>query len=165
MERPLLQLRPVTHHAERSPSPDAPSIRSSSLEPNPHFSALGGTLSVERLVDRFCEHMDTLAEARAIRALHAEDLAPMKSVLVRYLTEWLGGPQLYSAEQGHPRLRKKHMRFAIGPAERDAWLLCMDRALGDVVHDTTLRTELWMAFTAVAEFLRNDPAHVHAPHG
>jgi hemoglobin len=70
-----------------------------------------------------------LPEATIIRAMHAPDLGPVKSVLKRYLSEWTGGPKLYSPEKGHPRLRQRHMGFSIGNAERDAWLLCMRGAM------------------------------------
>jgi len=109
--------------------------------------------------------MDTLAEARGIRALHAEDLGPVQEVLVRYLAEWMGGPAAYSAERGHPRLRRRHQHVPIGPVERDAWLTCMRRALRDVVAEASLRRELDAKFTRLADFLRNDAAHAHAPHG
>jgi hemoglobin len=108
--------------------------------------------------------MDTLPEAQAIRAMHAPELGPMRELLTRYLCEWLGGPQLYSAERGHPRLRRRHLPFRIGPDERDAWLLCMRRALEEVVPDAALRAELDAAFSKVADFLRNDAQHAHAHH-
>jgi len=97
--------------------------------------------------------------------MHPADLGAMHVVLVRYLGEWMGGPALYSAARGKPRLRKKHLPFAIGPSERDAWLAAMDAALADSVEDPQLRAELHQAFWAAAEFMRNDPAHVHTQHG
>ncbi|MGK3999290.1 group II truncated hemoglobin [Sorangium sp. So ce1024] len=142
----------------------APSVQSVVTGDNPHFAAVGGAPAVARLVDRFYFHMDTLPEAAAIRALHPADLKPVKEVLERYLTEWLGGPALYSAERGHPRLRRRHLRFRIGAAERDAWMLCMRAALADVVSDPALRAQLDAAFYKVADFLRNDAEHAHRRH-
>ena len=72
----------------------------------PHFEMLGGEPGVARLVDAFYRHMDTRPDARGIRAMHEPDLASTKAVLVLYLCEWLGGPKQYSAQRGHPRLRK-----------------------------------------------------------
>src|SRR3974390_956287 len=93
------------------------------------FERIGGAVIVDRLVESFYRRMDTVPEAAIIRSMHAADLGPTKQVLKRYLAEWLGGPKLYSAEKGHPRLRQRHMGFAIGDAERDAWLVCMRGAL------------------------------------
>ena len=110
--------------------------------------------------------MDALPEAATIRAMHAPDLSATKDVLKRYLGEWMGGPKLYSAERGHPRLRMRHVRFKIGEPERDAWLACMGGALEDVVDDQALREELFAAFAKLADWMRNDPGNPHdSQHG
>ena len=67
----------------------------------------------------------------------------------------MGGPQLYIQEYGHPMLRRRHLPFAISVSERDQWLLCMNRALQEVVADQTLREELATAFAGVADHMRN----------
>ena len=142
----------------------APSIASGGAGPNPHYAAIGGREAITQLVERFYHYMDTLPAAGGIRALHPPDLSPVKEVLGRYLTEWMGGPAEYSAERGHPRLRRRHLRFSIGEAERDAWMLCMRRALKDVVTDAALSAQLDAAFYKVADFMRNDAAHAHQQH-
>jgi len=142
----------------------APSVASAPTTQNPHYQAIGGAPAVARLAERFYHHLATLPEAREILALHEADLAPMQEVLGRYLAEWMGGPAAYSAERGHPRLRKRHQRFSIGASERDAWMLCMRHALADVVSDAALRAELDAAFYKVADFLGYDAEHVHVHH-
>lgn len=119
------------------------------------FERIGGSATIDRLVDRFYDRMDTLPEARSIRAMHAADLGEIKDVLKRYLTEWTGGPKLYSVERGHPRLRQRHMHVAIGDADRDAWLLCMRGALDETVTDATARHELDQAMSRLADWMRN----------
>jgi len=120
-----------------------------------HFERLGGLPAVARLVDAFYRQMDTRPDARGIRAMHEADLAGTRTVLVRYLGEWLGGPRQYSAERGHPRLRMRHGSFAIGLAERDAWLACMRSALDEVSAEPGLRDELMRAFFKTADWMRN----------
>ena len=124
-----------------------------------NFARIGGAAAVDRLVETFYARMDILPEAATIRAMHGSDLTATKDVLKRYLGEWMGGPKLYSAERGHPRLRMRHIRFEIGEAERDAWLLCMTGALDEVVADEALRAELLLAFTKLADWMRNDPSN------
>ncbi|HEU5072837.1 MAG TPA: group II truncated hemoglobin [Polyangiaceae bacterium] len=124
---------------------------------NPHFIAIGGEPTIHRLAERFYHHMDTLEEARGIRALHPPDLAPIRDVFARFLVEWLGGPPVYSSERGHPRLRRRHFPFPIGARERDAWMLCMHTALTEVVPDEALRAALEAAFFRTADFMRNQP--------
>src|SRR3974390_3517789 len=106
------------------------------------FLGIGGAPAVDRLLGEVYRRMDVFSEARTIRAMHQDDLTSTKAVLKRYLGEWLGGPALYSQERGHPRLRMRHMRFAIGPAERDAWMLCMRGALDEAVSDENLRSQI-----------------------
>ena len=65
---------------------------------HPHFVGAGGAEGVARLVERFYFHMSNRPEAATIRALHPQDLTPVREVLTRYLTEWLGGPAAYSTE-------------------------------------------------------------------
>jgi len=129
---------------------------------NPHFAAIGGEVAIARLVERFYFYMDSLPEAAGIRAMHEPDLSHTKLVLVMFLTEWLGGPKMYSAERGHPRLRQKHLTFQIGEAERDAWMLCMRHALEEVVPDATVRQQITQAFFKTADFIRNDKGSTHA---
>jgi len=105
--------------------------------------------------------MDILPEAKAIRDMHADDLESVAGVLKRYLGEWMGGPKLYSQERGHPRLRMRHARFSIGPAERDAWMACMTGALEEVVDDDQLRVQLAQSFYKLADWVRNDDGNPH----
>ncbi|WP_342619206.1 group II truncated hemoglobin [Rhodoferax sp. GW822-FHT02A01] len=124
-----------------------------------HFDLLGGEAVVVKLVDAFYRHMDARSDARGIRAMHAHDLTSTKTVLVRYLCEWLGGPQTYSERHGHPRLRMRHGGFAIGVAERDAWLACMDAALTDIGADPGLHQTLMTSFFKTADWMRNTGPH------
>ncbi|MDA9398788.1 group II truncated hemoglobin [Bradyrhizobium sp. CCBAU 45389] len=119
------------------------------------FERIGGSATIDALVDRFYDRMDTLPEAQVIRAMHAADLGLIRDVLKRYLTEWTGGPKLYTPEKGHPRLRQRHFGFAIGDAERDAWMLCMRGAMEETVTDGTARQDLDKAISGLADWMRN----------
>jgi hemoglobin len=125
------------------------------------FERLGGTVTVDRLVESFYRRMDTLPDAAGIRAMHPSDLESTKQVLKRYLTEWTGGPKLYSVEKGHPRLRQRHIGFPIGSSERDAWLLCMRGALDETVADGAARQELDVALSRLADWMRNQDGNPH----
>lgn len=120
-----------------------------------HYQRIGGEQKVRALVQRFYELMDRLPEAYGIRKLHAEDLQSANEKLFKFLTGWMGGPQLYVEQYGHPMLRRRHLPFPIGDSERDQWMLCMNQALDEVVEDPALRRELSDAFTKVADHMRN----------
>ncbi|MDO9224537.1 MAG: group II truncated hemoglobin [Pseudomonadota bacterium] len=128
-----------------------------------HYERIGGEPKVRQLVDRFYDHMDELPETYGIRKLHAEDLTGSRQKLYDFLTGWLGGPQLYVEKHGHPMLRRRHISFPIGNAERDQWMHCMRLALDEVVEDAKLRAELHQAFVKVADHMRNQAQHSH-PH-
>lgn len=123
---------------------------------NPHFETIGGEAAIIQLVEKFYYYMNTLPEATGIRSMHATDLSHTKQVLVQFLIEWLGGPKVYSAEHGHPSLRKRHMHFPIGEAESNAWMSCMRHAMEDVVSNDTLRQQLEQSFFKTANFIRNN---------
>ncbi len=126
------------------------------LQPKSPFELMGGHDAIHRIVEKFYERMDTLPEAAGIRSMHAEDLTHTKDILKKYLAEWTGGPNQYSQERGHPRLRMRHSPFKIGIAERDAWLRCMAGALEEVVTQEGLRLSMLQKLAQLADMMRND---------
>lgn len=132
---------------------------------NAHYLRIGGHDTIVRLVDAFYAAMDSRSDAAVIRAMHEADLSRTKAVLVNYLSEWMGGPRLYSPERGSPMLRRKHHPFDIDASARDAWMACMRQAMTEVVADAGLRAELDAAFYKIADFIRNtEPGGVQRPH-
>ncbi|MBY0266156.1 MAG: group II truncated hemoglobin [Burkholderiales bacterium] len=121
------------------------------------YAALGGDTAVRRLVDRFYDLMDTVPEYYGIRKLHPADLSGSRDKLYMFLSGWLGGPSLYIEKYGHPMLRARHLPFAIGVAERDAWLACMLQAMEDEGVEEALRAALLKAFYGTADWMRNKP--------
>ncbi len=124
-----------------------------------HYQRIGGEAVLRRLVHRFYAIMDELPEAYGIRKMHAASLAEMEARFFEFLSGWTGGPQLYVQKYGHPKLRFRHLPFAIGINERDQWLMCMDMALNEIVQDQPLRRELSAAFAKVADHMRNREEH------
>lgn len=119
------------------------------------YDMLGGEAAVRRLVDRFYDIMDTAPEAAGIRAVHAQDLAPMRKRLFDFLSGWLGGPPLYFQRPDQKCIVSAHRSFAIGATERDAWLMCMRRALEDCGASKEVWTLLEPAFQRMADTFRN----------
>jgi len=121
------------------------------------YEALGDE-GIRRLCNAFYDIMDRLPEAAGIRAMHAEDLGPMKEKLAEYLIGWMGGPPIYADKYGSVCMTTPHEPYAIGPAERDQWLLCMDRALDEIEADEALRDMLAQPLFRVADAVRNREA-------
>jgi hemoglobin len=99
-------------------------------EPTP-YDLVGGADAVRRIVDRFYDIMDTAPAAAGIRAMHDADLGPMRQRLFEFMSAWLGGPPIYVVGPGQKCIMSTHRSYMIGAAERDAWMLCMRRALAD----------------------------------
>jgi len=121
------------------------------------FEWIGGEARVLALVTRFYDLMDLEPAYSELRAAHGSSLESAREKLFWFLCGWLGGPNHYTDRFGHPRLRMRHMPFAIGILERDQWLACMDQAMGEVGVPTALRERLKTSFFQTADWMRNTP--------
>lgn len=119
------------------------------------YEQLGGEKAIRELVENFYINMDTLEEAKVIRAMHPKDLSTSVEKLYEFLVGWSGGPPLYTDKYGHPRLRMRHLPFAIGGDERDQWMLCMNKALEKSSIDDKLKEKLSSQLWNIADFMRN----------
>ena len=119
------------------------------------YDLIGGETGLRQLVDRFYDVMDSSPEATKVRALHAQSLHQSRDKLFMFLSGWSGGPALYVEKFGHPRLRQRHMPFSIGSVERDEWLWCMNKALGESPFDAQLIEYLKGRFTEIANSMQN----------
>lgn len=128
---------------------------SSTGSPQTPFDRLGGEPGVRALVDRFYDLMDLEPALAGVRALHPPSLDASRDKLFWFLCGWLGGPDLYVRQFGHPRLRARHLPYAIGIAERDQWLACMGQAMTDQAIDPALAQKLAESFFGTADWMRN----------
>ena len=119
------------------------------------YARIGREPGVRALVDRFYDLMDLEADYAALRAVHGPTLESAREKLFLYLCGWLGGPQHYVQRYGHPRLRARHLPFAIGVRERDQWLACMRQAMHEAGVDAALAAQLQQAFFGTADWMRN----------
>ncbi|MNZ77058.1 Group 2 truncated hemoglobin YjbI [compost metagenome] len=119
------------------------------------YELLGGEDGVRRLCEAFYDCMEQLPEAADIRRMHGEDLSGIRQKLFEFLSGWLGGPHLYAQKYGSICMTGPHRPFAIGPKERDQWLLCMDRALEQVGASEEVKTMLKQPLQAIADMIRN----------
>jgi hemoglobin len=140
----LIEIDPMTTEKNTiTPSPMTP------------YDTLGGAPAVQRLAHRFYALMDELPEAYAVRKMHPESLQGSEENLFEFLSGWFGGPSLYIARKGHPRLRMRHNPYAIGARERDEWMLCMTQALTEQVQDAAFRARLIDTFAQMADHMVN----------
>ena len=120
------------------------------------YDVVGGRSFFAELVDGFYAGV---AGDPLLRPLYPEDLTDARRHLTEFLAPDWGGPPAYSDERGHPRLRMRHAPFAIGPAERDAWLRHMLQSLDSVAaargapDEAVARVRAYL--TDAADFLVN----------
>jgi hemoglobin len=117
------------------------------------YEAAGGEPTFRRLVHRFYQEVAADPELRAVYP--SKDLGPAEEHLRLFLMQYWGGPSTYMERRGHPRLRMRHVHFAIGEAERDAWLRHMRTALDEIQLPAELDAELWNYLVMAAHSLVN----------
>ncbi|HET8936070.1 MAG TPA: cyanoglobin [Polyangiales bacterium] len=124
------------------------------------FSELGGQEAVHALVHAFYDAMErSEPELTAQHRLISEGRVhpEVRERFAMFLVGWLGGPQDYVAQHGHPRLRMRHARVLVDERMRDAWLRSMQQALDERAVTGPLRAFLDERFAEVADFMRNQP--------
>jgi hemoglobin len=117
------------------------------------FDALGGEERIRSIVDTFYDVVDR--EAPVLRAMLPKDDSVSRDKLSAYLVEWTGGPELYTPERGHPRMRMRHAPFSIGPDEVDRWLRCFAQSLDDNHVTGPVRAFLETRITTLAHHMQN----------
>ena len=135
--------------------PDAHADRSDPAAAETPFAWIGGESRVHALTERFYDLMDLEPGYAELRAAHGNELADARQKLFMFLCGWLGGPSYYTDQFGHPRLRARHMPFAIGIKERDQWVACMDQAMGETGVPDALRARLRESFMGNDDRKRN----------
>ena len=126
------------------------------------FDRLGGEAGVRAIVERFYDAMTELEPALA--RLHPCDergyvVRASRDKFALFFIGWLGGPQDYIAQHGHPRLRMRHGHVPIDTPTAQAWMRCMMHALEAQGIDPEVRDFLQTRLQDLTMFLRNrEPA-------
>lgn len=119
------------------------------------FELIGGEEKLRALVDRFYDLMELEAEFAGIRAMHPASTEGSRDKLFWFLCGWMGGPDYFVERFGHPRLRARHLPYAIASAERDQWLRCMAWAMQEEGIPEELQQRLMESFHQTADWMRN----------
>ncbi|MBO8165267.1 MAG: globin [Brevibacillus sp.] len=116
------------------------------------YEMIGGDETVARLVDTF---YDLVKQHPDLAPLFPDDLTETKEKQYRFLTQYLGGPALYSQRYGHPMLRARHLRFPITPRRAQAWLACMKEAMDRIGLTGEVREAIFQRLTMTAYHMVN----------
>lgn len=113
-----------------------------------------GETNLKLLVDYFYELVFDNPQIKNHFAKTEKEI--IKSKQYKFLTQFLGGPPLYSEEYGHPRLRARHLPHSIREEDAFAWLKCMYDAIQKLPLNEDLKNELFERFPRTAYFMVNE---------
>lgn len=124
------------------------------------YDMAGGRERVLALAERFYDVMER--DEPELTATHELDqdgrvCRRSRDAFGLFLVGWLGGPQDYMVQHGHPRLRMRHRGVPIDTTMAEAWVRCMGKAMDELAMDGEIRAFLDARFQEVAHFLRNRP--------
>ena len=111
-----------------------------------------GADNLQLLVDRF---YDLVQENEVIAPLFKDDFETIKKKQFMFLSQFLGGPQLYSIAFGHPRMRMRHLPHKITDQSKEEWLKCMKEAINQLDIDDEFKITLYDCFPKVAQHMVN----------
>ena len=118
------------------------------------FEAIGGEKGITALVDTFYSYVSRHPD---LSPIFPNDLTETARKQKQFLTQYLGGPSLYTEEHGHPMLRARHLPFPITPKRAKAWISCMERAMDDTGIRGPIRDFVFERLTLTANHMINTP--------
>lgn len=116
------------------------------------YDRIGGAATVRRIVDEFYPRVQADPE---LKDLFPDEIGPVQEKQYLFLTQFFGGPALYTETHGHPMLRARHMPFPIDEGKARAWLRCMAAALTAVELEQDLREEIFQRLSFTASHMVN----------
>lgn len=122
------------------------------------FDMIGGASVVRQIVGRFYDLMDSERAYAALRAMHAEDLAPMRDSLAGFLNAWLGGPRDWFSDHPGVCVMSAHARLSIDAETAEQWMDAMRRAVAEAPIDPEFGSKMLEALSGMAQGMVRRPA-------
>jgi len=111
-----------------------------------------GAANLQALVDTF---YDLVQENEVLSPLFNGDFHEIRKKQFMFLSQFLGGPQLYSIAFGHPQMKMRHIPHKVTNKGKDEWLKCMKQALSKQDIDEELKEVIYNCFPNVAQHMVN----------
>lgn len=116
------------------------------------YEQIGGAKTIRAIVETFYPKVQA---DPLLAPLFPEDLEPVMERQYLFLTQYLGGPPLYTEKRGHPMLRARHLPFPITEERAKAWLRCMSESLDEVGISGLAREQIWSRLVLTAHHMIN----------
>ena len=111
------------------------------------YEYIGGEQTIRRIVEAFYPKVQA---DPLIGPLFPEDIRPVMEKQFMFLSQFFGGPALYSEKYGQPMMRARHLPFEITHERADAWLKCMKQTLEEVGLEEDVREAMLMRLSGPA---------------
>ncbi|MFC4767359.1 globin [Effusibacillus consociatus] len=116
------------------------------------YEMIGGEKTIRKLVKAFYARVRIHPD---LAPIFPGDWDETERKQYMFLTQFLGGPPLYSQEFGHPMLRARHLPFPVTPKRAEAWLSCMQQAMNDIKLEGDIRQYIWERLVQTAHHMIN----------
>lgn len=111
-----------------------------------------GDSKIKKLIHDFYQE---IRNDELLKPMYKEDYKGAEERLYLFMIQYLGGPETYNQQRGHPKLRMRHVVFPITEDAKQHWLNNMSIALDKSEIESTDKAFLWNYFQQTAEFLKN----------
>ncbi|KUP22838.1 globin [Paenibacillus sp. DMB5] len=118
------------------------------------YDNLGGAEGLHRLVEVFYAKVQLHPQ---LSPLFPADITPVMEKQFQFLSQFFGGPALFSEQHGHPMMRARHMHVPITPERAEEWLDCMKEALEESGVSEPLRSAVLNRLSGPAHHFVNMP--------
>jgi hemoglobin len=133
-----IQFKGVVNMMEKMPTP---------------YEAIGKE-TLHRLVDTF---YGLVAQHPDLAPIFPNDFSEIARKQKQFLTQYLGGPPVYTEEHGHPMMRARHLPFPVTPTRSKAWLSCMTLAMDKIGLEGPVRDHFYSRLHLTAQHMINTP--------
>lgn len=118
------------------------------------YEMIGGAPTIRRLVDTF---YNKVGAREGLKEIFPDDLTETADKQYLFLTQFFGGPTLYSDQYGHPMLRARHMPFEVTPTRAKLWLDCMAETLDELGLEGPVRDYMYERLIQTGHHMVNTP--------
>ena len=112
-------------------------------------------IGAEKLSDLIDSFYSKVAKNPKLKPIFPDDLTETARKQKQFQTQYLGGPNIYTEEHGHPMMRARHMHFEITPERAQAWLECMHEAMDEVGLEGKFREIYYKRLVLTAHHMIN----------
>ncbi|MGG0657062.1 globin [Rummeliibacillus pycnus] len=113
-----------------------------------------GKEKLYKMIDIF---YSKVANNPKLKPIFPDDLSETARRQKQFQTQYLGGPNIFTEEHGHPMLKARHMPFKITPERAQAWLECMSEAMDEVGLEGKFRDVYYQRLVLTAHHMINAP--------